>query len=214
MNDKEPLADSSRSNRTLIVGPRLFPPLDFYRDIRGYGSIAVDWSVRFDKRDKRPRRYDIADVNGKLSLTVPIQKPESLSAARWGDLLISSHGNWQSVHQTALESAYGRTPYFEFYIDYFRPLFSKEWNDRRLKDYLIRAHGILSTLLPVPGLITDLTETQGDIDTHIENTKTEKTTEQAYWQPRASSMGFIGGLSILDALFCLGPETIFLLMGK
>lgn len=188
--------------------PYLFPDLRFYRRICEAGWFGFAWDSSFDKRHKDARRYTIADVNGKLTLTVPIVKPESISNARWEDVLISSHGDWQSVHLTALESAYGRTPFFEFYIDSFRPLFSKEWNGRPLKDFVEESHKIISShLSTISAACCGLSE--ADKIRPIEDGNNDEWTE--YWQPRAERLGFIGGLSILDALFCIGPETNFLL---
>ncbi|MCC8118274.1 MAG: WbqC family protein, partial [Bacteroidales bacterium] len=39
----------------------------------------------------------------------------------WSDLTVSSQAGWWADHRVSLESAYGRTPFFEFYIDRFLP---------------------------------------------------------------------------------------------
>lgn len=187
----------------VAVPPILFPSIDFYIGISHFRGCAVDWNARFDKRYKSAHRYLIADVNGPLSLTVPIRKPDSLTAARWSDIIISPHGNWQSVHLTALESAYRRTPFFEFYVDSFRPLYSSEWNDRPLREYVEASHRLLSILLPLPPFTTYETGTPIYSAPSVEISP--------YWQPRADKLGFVPGLSILDTLFCLGPETALLL---
>lgn len=194
--------------KTLILPPLLFPPLDYYAVISAYGAVAIDWDARYDKRAKGSHRYLIADVNGRLPLTVPLRKPDSLTSASWKDILISSHGSWQSVHLTALESAYGRTPYFEFYIDTLMPLYSRQWNDAFLKDYLIAAHNILAGILPLPPIVPF----SPSIGENLTDSLLLRPADHSpYWQPRASQLGFIPGLSILDAIFCMGPETIPLL---
>ena len=89
----------------------------------------MDWDTAFDKRDKATHRFTIADTRGRLDLTVPIAKPAS-SRCRWSEIGVSTHGAWWDVHRVALESAYGRTPYFEFYIDRFLPMLSVGVTDR------------------------------------------------------------------------------------
>ena len=57
------------------------------------------------------------------ALTVPVEK----SAECIKDLRISDHGNWRHLHWNALQSAYGESPFFEYYQDDIRPFFEKRW---------------------------------------------------------------------------------------
>ena len=43
------------------------------------------------------------------------------------DLRISDHGNWRHLHWNALKSAYGESPFFEYYADDIHPFFEKKW---------------------------------------------------------------------------------------
>ncbi|MDE5785701.1 MAG: WbqC family protein, partial [Duncaniella sp.] len=106
----------------LAVPSRYCGTTDYYAAIASFGQSVVMADARYDKRQKAVHRTDIADVNGQLRLTVPTAKPESTAGTRWSDIKVSPHGNWPDVHRTALESAYGRTPYFEFYAQRFLPL--------------------------------------------------------------------------------------------
>lgn len=175
--------------------PRLFGPVSFWAKRACGQAVACD--ALFDKRRKEIHRYTIADVNGPLSLTVPIVKPHGKAYARWSDVRLSDHGQWWHIHRTALESAYGRTPFFEFYIDRFLPFLSREavetfpsvidFNkaiDRQIEEILLlpRACG---QVLPA-GSAPELTP---------------------YWQPRQEQFGFLPDLSVLDLIFCLGPEA-------
>lgn len=155
----------------------------------------------FDKRRKEIHRYTIADVNGPLTLTLPIVKPHGIQNATWEDVRISTHNRWWDIHRVALESAYGRTPFFEFYIDRFLPFLSSSTPERfpsilslnRCLEQEISSILLLHKL-PVgqPG-----TACEAYRDCRAE----------AYWQPRADLLGFLPDLSILDLIFCLGPES-------
>ena len=57
-----------------------------------------------------------------IMLTVPTVKPHTVPTPHAADVEVSDHGSWWSEHLTAMESTYGRTPYFEFYIDDFRQI--------------------------------------------------------------------------------------------
>lgn len=178
-----------------LLRPCLFGPA------RHWALRAAGWKVErtelFDKRRKEMHRYTIADVNGPLTLTVPVVKPHGVPRATWADVALSDHGEWWHVHRTALESAYGRTPFFEFYIDRFAPFVSREAPDLfpSVAAYVEAADRVISDLLlihaqsPAPGEIAGCRE------------------QKPYWQPRQAQLGFLPGLSVLDLLFCLGPEA-------
>lgn len=161
----------------------------------------MDWSQPFDKRDKETHRFTIADTRGHLDLTVPIAKPATHRCA-WDTITISTHGAWWDVHRVALESAYGRTPYFEFYIDRFLPMLTAGVTDRypRLAEL---ADGWDREIADILGLnrVADAPASSAtllpDITVSIE----------PYRQVRADRLGFIPGLSVLDLIFNLGPEA-------
>ena len=78
----------------------------------------------------------IATANGLQALTVPVertadgQRPDEqgqVPKCLMKDVRISNHGNWRHIHWNALMSAYGESPFFEYYADDIRPFFEKEW---------------------------------------------------------------------------------------
>ena len=164
------------------------------------GRVAVDAGRRFDKRFKSTHRCTIADVRGPLMLTVPIDKPACYRTASWGDITVSSHGNWPPVMVTALESAYGRTPFFEFYIDRIAPLLLSA-PGRRLVDLDHDLEALICRFLSIP-YISDC----GNGDLVDAPEIPSPALEEPYWQVRADKLGFIPGLSVLDVLFNLGPD--------
>lgn len=200
----------------IILPPRLCGGIDDYVPVWAYGRSATDWSVQFDKRDKRAHRFTIADVRGPLQLTVPIAKPHS-SRCRWDEVRISTHGAWWDVHRVALESAYGRTPYFEFYIDRFLPMLTagvedryprlhtlaRAW-DREIRDILGTEPAADETPDTGIGAATATTPPQHEAYRHKAATPLQL---PPYRQVRQDSLGFIAGLSILDLIFNLGPEA-------
>lgn len=190
--------------------PRYFGSVDYWTRRAAGMPVAAD--ALFDKRRKEIHRYDIADVNGPLTLTLPIVKPHGIPRATWRDVRVSDHGQWWHVHRVSLESAYGRTPFFEFYIDRFLPFMSRETADRfpsviDLNEAIDKEIEVLLLLPPSP------TATPGSPVTASLPGKAVGCPSEArdailpYWQPRQARFGFLPGLSILDLLFCLGPEA-------
>ena len=102
--------------------PRYFGNIAYYLAVAAHGGDAyMDGSILFDKRQKAVHRCEIADTRGRVQLTAPVAKPHGIARATWDDVAVSPHGQWWHIHLTTLESAYGRTPFFEFYIDRLRP---------------------------------------------------------------------------------------------
>lgn len=187
-------------DKTIVMPPRLCASVDYYAHVWRYGNYRQDWNGRFDKRDKDTHRFTIADTRGTLSLTVPIAKPTS-SHCRWSEIEISTHGAWWDVHRVALESAYGRTPFFEFYIDRFLPMLTVGVEERypRLSTLALAWDTQIRNILTLP---------QPDPQTESESDSSDFSESlPPYYQVRADKLGFIPHLSILDLIFNLGPES-------
>ena len=109
---------------------RYYGSIAYYASMAAYGHAVIDADAIFDKRQKAVHRCDIADTHGPVQLTVPVSKPHGIARARWSDVAVSCHGAWWHVHRVTLESAYGRSPFFEFYIDRFLPFLTKGVTER------------------------------------------------------------------------------------
>ena len=123
---------------------------------------------------------------GSLTLTVPVKRADSKQLTR--DVEISYQQKWQHQHWIALMSAYKRTPYFDYYADFFRPFYEQE--TRFLVDFNEKIHEIIHQLIR-------------NSEFKIQNSKF--TTD---WNGLDLESCFGNGQSILDLLFEYGPETI------
>ena len=192
-----------RSAEAALLPVRLFPPTAYYAIMARYGKVAFDTSARYNKADKGTHRFTIADNRGELRLTVPVSRPSG--ADRWSMVTVSDHGRWWETMPVALESAYGRTPFFEFYIDRLMPLFSPE--PKAVTDLCLEADAIVRRILDMPVDIVGTDEcSECDIYTGFDFTEASLSLPP-YWQVRADTLGFIPAMSILDLIFNLGPES-------
>ncbi len=203
--------------RVVVLPPQLFGSVGYYSLMARYARAVISNDLRYDKRFKSVHRFDIADTRGVLTLTVPVSRPEGAFASgslRWSDVDVSAHGRWWELIPTALESAYGRTPFFEFYIDRLMPLFEPRPLDKpeKITDLCSSADAIVRSIL---GLETVVAHTLADdgaaIDDHRRDRLFPSTHGRRYWQVRADRLGFIPDLSILDLIFSLGPEAPLIL---
>lgn len=197
----------------VLLPPRLFAPVAYYAVAARYGTVAVDTAMRFDKRCKAVHRYRIADTRGELELTVPIARPSGSSSPAgcpWDSVPVSAHGQWWQTHLTALESAYGRTPFFDHYMDQLAPLFTPRPLDNSDTAGLLclKAHRTVCRLLGLDIRHVSPEEALGcDCGCDDFRKAMPPVHPAEYWQVRRHLLGFIPGLSILDLIFNLGPEA-------
>lgn len=190
----------------IILPPALFADISRYALIANAGEgVAVSLSMPFDRRRKSVHRYTVADVNGPVALTVPVVKPLKTHGTAWNEIRISTHGSWWNNHRTALESAYGRTPYFEFYVDRLLPFFCRETPE----NFGSAAHLAFAAEKEICRII-GLTPPE-ESDAPVTADVRYPAITAPYWQIRADKLGFIPGLSVLDLIFSLGPESILYL---
>lgn len=203
----------------VLLPPRLFGPVGWYAAMAGGRHAVVDTALRYDKRQKAVHRYDIADVRGPMQLTVPLARPHGCEGSpTWADAAVSTHDEWWQRHRVTLESAYGRTPYFEFIIDRFGAILgdpSRQAVWPTAIDMARAADEAVRTVLRLPDTrvswmpAATLDVGAGDTVTDLRRSDFALAGQPPYWQVRAHSLGFIANLSVLDLIFNLGPEAAF-----
>ena len=131
-----------------------------------------------------------SSIANRLTLTVPVKRADSKQLTR--DVEISYQQRWQHQHWIALVSAYKRTPYFDYYADFFRPFYEQE--TRFLVDFNEKIHEVIVRLMTNNVAIGNGLWAIGENRT-------------ADWQGLNLEPCFGIGQSILDLLFEHGPET-------
>ena len=108
---------------TALLSSTYFGPVQWYQKLNRYDECLMERHESFIKQTYRNRMI-IATTNGPLSLTIPTNHDTSMAMK---DIRISDHANWRHVHWNALLSAYGESPFFEYYQDDIRPFFEKKY---------------------------------------------------------------------------------------
>ena len=106
-----------------------FGPVQWYQKLHRAEHVMIEQWENFQKQTYRNRCL-IATTNGIQALTVPVEGNSPLSTLHSPlikDIRISDHGNWRHLHWNALQSAYGESPFFEYYQDDIRPFFESRW---------------------------------------------------------------------------------------
>ena len=197
----------------ILLSTTYFGPIQWYQKLYRAERVFLEHCETFQKQTYRNRCL-IATTNGIQALTVPVER----DAEQIGSVRISDHGNWRHLHWNALKSAYGESPFFDYYQDDIRPFFEQRW------DYLLNFNEAIRKkmceLLDIEPIVS-LTETfiapeglAGDFRSAIRPKHPEPDpdfTPKRYYQVYEQKHGFLSNLSILDLLFNMGPESVLYL---
>lgn len=208
------LKDNLRS-KSVVLSTAYLAPVDYYYLLNNASAVILEQYEYYEKQSYR-NRCTILTANGKMDLNIPVEKAGKTIIR---DIRISEHGNWQSLHWKAFESAYSSSPFFEFYSDDLRPFYEKKF------DYLFEFNTLLQQkimeLIDIQPVVkfTECYESKMNRDvvdfrSGIHPKKEPLFDLPAYYQVFESKFGFAGNLSVVDLLFNLGPESILYIEGN
>ena len=202
------------SNKVLL-STTYFGPVQWYQKLHRAEHVIIEQWESFQKQTYRNRCL-IATTNGVQTLTVPVEK----SAAYIKDIRISDHGNWRHLHWNALQSAYGESPFFEYYQDDIRPFYEKRWTflldfNEAIRQKMcelidIQPEVTYSTTYIADGKLIGIDDFRSVINPKHPAQDDDFETK-TYYQVYQMKHGFLSNLSVLDLLFNMGPEGVFYL---
>ena len=196
-----------------ILSSTYFGPIQWYQKLNRYKVCLIEQHDSFIKQTFR-NRCIIATTHGTQALSIPIEHSNGSQQMR--DIRISDHGNWRHLHWYALQSAYGDSPFFDYYVDDIRPFFERKWDF--LFDFNLAITQTMCQLLDIRPEIR-VTETYEHLCANdfreVIRPKhplpDDGCESRPYYQVYQQKQGFIPNLSILDLLFNMGNESIFFL---
>ena len=210
-----------------ILATTYFGPLQWYQKLNRFDGVLMEQHEHFLKQTYR-NRCVIATTQGVQALTVPVEAPVgeglALSKTPIKDVRISNHGKWRTEHWNALQSAYGESPFFEFYEDDIRPFFEDRWEF--LLDFNMAITEKMCELLDIHPHIELTSSYQNslpfgegrggalDFRTIIHPKHPQPDPDfnpKPYYQVYQERFGFQPNLSVLDLLFNMGNEAVLYL---
>ena len=217
---------------TALLQTTYFGPVQWYQKLYHYDHCLIEQYDSYQKQTYR-NRCVIATANGLQALTVPVEHNANsqmliANSSQVKDLRISDHNQWRKVHWNALQSAYSESPFFEYYVDDIRPFFEHKY------DFLIDFNEAIRQKIcelidihPHVEYTTEYVKPTANSQQPIVNCQLVKDFREVihakhpqpdadfeakpYWQVFQHRYGFQPNLSILDLLFCMGPESVFYL---
>jgi hypothetical protein len=194
-----------------LLSSAYFPPIDYLSLINKADNILIENEENYLKQTFR-NRCIILTANGVCALTVPVLSGK-LNKTPIKDTRIDYSKRWQQVHLRALISSYKMSPYFDYYFDEIEKLISSK------PEYLTELNlNSINIILKITGISANisLTETFEPV-TGLEydfrysiSPKKERpgiSSFKEYYQVFNSKYGFVPGLSSLDLIFNMGPDS-------
>ena len=197
----------------VLLSTTYFGPIQWYQKLYRAEHVEIEQWESFRKQTYRNRCL-IATTNGIQALTVPVEHSDSQLIK---DIRLSDHGNWRHLHWNALQSAYGESPFFEYYQDDIHPFFEKNW--MFLLDFNEAIRQKVCELIDIQSNVSYTKEfvpeekmaSFRDVICPKHPQEDPDFSPKRYYQVYEEKYGFLPNLSILDLLFNMGPESIFFL---
>ena len=212
---------------TALLQSTYFGPVQWYQKLNRYDRCIVEQYDSFHKQTYR-NRCVIATANGPQALTVPVESNGG-EKCLMRDVRISDHNQWRRVHWNALQSAYSESPFFDYYADDLHPFFEQRYTflfdfNEAIRQKVCELIDLHPTVVYASEYITELSTLNSQLPTPNSQLSDFRTVIDAkhpqldpsfeakrYWQVFQHKHGFLPNLSILDLLFCMGPESVFYL---
>jgi len=194
----------------MIIPAAYFPNIEYFHRLLQCDEVKIASNEIFLKQTYR-NRCVIINANGLQNLTVPTER-NSGEETPTKNIKISYAEDWIKNHLRSIESAYRRTPYYEYYIDRIEEILAKKHEylidlNLELTAYLIEKIGLTCTV--------KISENETAIDREISDLLNPKMVSRfqskQYIQTFVERFGFKNNLSILDLLFNEGPNSICIL---
>lgn len=209
-----------------LLATAYLPPVQWFAHFAAEPRVLIEQHEHYLKQTYR-NRCVIAGPDGPVDLSIPLEKASSHAPIR--DLRISDHGHWRHHHWNAIRSAYGHSPFFEYYADDFAPFYERPAG--LLLDFNEALIALVAQLLDIDtvcertksyipsnadaadgaGAPTSVTDLRALISPRVPFQADACYVSVPYYQVFQQRLGFLPNLSVADLLFNMGPEGLIVL---
>ena len=203
----------------VVLSTAYFAPVAYYALLYHEPDVVIEAHENYNKQSYRNRMF-IGTNQGPLALSVNIEKGyEVKSPIR--EVRLSNHGDWRHQHEIALMSNYGSTPFYDYYIDdILKVLYCDQQTlfglNEKIRELICRFIGITTKVRYSEHYLENESMEFRDLRNSLHPKKDisiamPEFEAKPYYQVTGQKQPFMPNLSILDLLFNLGPESIFVL---
>lgn len=198
--------------KSALIDLQYLPSLEYFAVLFKYDKIIIEKEEHFVKQTFR-NRCEILSANKVEKLSVPVIGGRK--KIKMKDIQIDHDQRWQKDHWRAIQSAYGRAPFYEFFAHYFEPFFQKQ--EKFLYDFNISLLTLCLKLLQKKIIFEETREfIKSPMNDQTEDLRSETSPKTGYKSnkhytpvsyPQVFGKNFVANLSIIDLLFCEGPNA-------
>lgn len=195
---------------SILLDLQYLPNIEYFCCLYYFEHIVIERHENFQKQSYRNRCL-IRGANKIESLIVPVKHNKNKGIS---EVEIDYNQKWIGIHINALKSAYGNSPYFEYFSQEIFDVIRRKY--RKLFDLNFE---LLTKCLKLLGMEKEIKFTDS-FDKLIKNTQIDarglihpkKPLNQLnVFQPieydQIFGSNFAANLSIIDLLFCMGGES-------
>lgn len=201
-----------------LIELHYLPSLEYFSALLQHRHVVIEKQEHYIKQSYRNRCY-INTANGILKLVVPVTAKHN--KALIGEVQIDYSTHWQNLHWRAFESGYGKAAFFEHYAGKlhdilfhgFRSLFDLNF---QLLSFCLQSLQAECTLSETTSY--EKNPQSGFIDLRSSISPKIPYTERNFYKPapylQVFGNKFADNLSIIDLLFCEGPNAMQILQSS
>ncbi|BDD06181.1 WbqC family protein [Aureibacter tunicatorum] len=193
----------------LVIDLQYLPPIEYFFTIAEYTHVYFDLTERYQKQSYR-NRCRILMSNKIMDLTIPIEKGNKKPVIQHAK--IDYKEKWHLTHWRSLQTAYGKSPFFEYYSFYFEKILAKK--HEKLVDLNIELINLICKLLQIESSLHLITKSEDFPDSFDDfrskiHPKKESSNANFSASPYQQVFGekFVKNLSTVDLIFCEGTNS-------
>ena len=187
----------------MVFSTQYFPSVAWMQSFLQQQEITIEQWENYQKQGLM-NRCKILGAEGVITLSVPLVGGREQKALV-KDLKINNSSRWHTDQQRAIKSCYSKAPFFDYYFEPIEKLLSKK--HKYLLDLNMEVLQMLTNWLKWHGILSFTNSFQLKDQSPIINPKALN-----YIQVFADRQPFKPCLSIIDLLFCTGPQAQHILL--
>jgi len=197
--------------KAVLIETHYLPPISYFSAIQPFDQIVLEKHEFFVKQSYRNRCH-LNTAHGRGMFTVPLTTKHGKVPIC--EIRIDHSQKWLSNHWRSIQSAYGKAPFFEYYAEDLHHILVKKFEFL----YDLNYH-LLSLCLSWLKMKRTITETEvfeknpirDVLDLRNVINAKNPTGSNKYYKPveynQVFGNMFVKDLSLIDLIFCAGPEA-------
>jgi len=193
---------------TVLIESHYLPSVAYFSLLQKADKVLIESQESFQKQSYR-NRCTILNVGSSLNLMIPIVHKSKHKTIN--EVEINYTERWMHKHSKSIQSAYGRSPFYEYYADEILALYNEP--TQYLFNFNFKSTQLLAKLM---GVNQSFTKTKP----YVQNPESDLLDYRGLIHPKKNldydfkpynqhfGNNFIPKMSALDLLFCEGPSSI------